>query len=81
MKTRHTKKRGIFGVFEKILKLKGKKNTTLSYPGIRYAHKKLNFACKKSFFGKCLLAYKIRFALEKKNKKMSGAISTFFVSP
>ena len=37
------------------------------YQGLRYAHKKLNFACKKFIFGKCLLEYKVRFAVEKKS--------------
>ena len=43
------------------------KKTNLSYPGLRYAHKKLNYALKKKF-RKMLFAYKIRFAVEKKNK-------------
>ena len=41
-----------------------KKNLTLLYPGPCYAHKKINFACKKKF-GKCLFAYKTRFAVGK----------------
>ena len=43
-----------------------KKKPILSYPGLRYAHKKLIFACKK-IFGKCLFAYKFQFAVEKKD--------------
>ena len=43
----------------------------LLYPGLRYAHKILNFACK-IFFEKCLFAYENRFAVEKKNKKNFG---------
>ena len=36
------------------------------YPGLlRYANKKLKFACK-NFFGKCLFEYKTQFAVEKK---------------
>ena len=52
-----------------------KKNPKLSYPGLRYAHKKLNLESKQIFFGKCLFAYKIRFALEKKTKKVWGKFS------
>ena len=37
-------------------------------------HKKIKFCMQKSFFfEKCLFAYKIRFAVEKKNKKKFGA--------
>ena len=45
-----------------------------------HARKKLNFACKKFFVGKCLFEYKIRFAFEKKNKKKvwDKFKSTFF---
>ena len=32
--------------------MKRKTKPKLSYPGLRYAHKKLNFACKKIFFRK-----------------------------
>ena len=42
--------------------------------GLRYADKKLKFTCK-TFFGKCLFEYKIRFEVEKKNEKIFGAIS------
>ena len=45
------KKMGFFSVFEKKWKWKEKKQM-LSYPWLRYAHKKLNFACKKIFFWK-----------------------------
>ena len=44
----------------------------LSYAGLRYAHKQLNFSCKKKF-KKCLFAYKIGFAVEKKTKTDFGA--------
>ena len=37
------------------------KKPILSYPGLRYAHKKLYFACQNFFFEKCLFAYKIWF--------------------
>ena len=43
----------------------------LSYPGLRYAHKKLILAGK-VFFEKCLFAYEYRFAVEKKFKKIFG---------
>ena len=32
----------------------------------------MKFCMQKFFFGKCLFAYKIRFAVEKKNKKILG---------
>ena len=44
------KKRGILSVFEKSYEEK-EKNPILVYPGLRYTHKKLNFACK-IFFSK-----------------------------
>ena len=37
------------------------------YPGLRYAHKILNFACKKHFFEQCLFEYEIRFEVENEN--------------
>ena len=46
-----------------------RKKLRLSYPGLRYAHKKLVFACKKIFFSEnvCL---RTKFDLRlKKNKK------------
>ena len=43
------------------------------YPGLRYTHKKLNFAGK-NFFEKCLFEYTTRFAV-KKAKKDFGANS------
>ena len=46
-----------------------KANIIVSRTGLRYAHKKLNFAYKIFFFEKCFFAYKIRFAVEKKTKK------------
>ena len=49
----------------------------LSYPGLSYANKKLNFACKKNFFGKSLFACKIRFAVEKKKKKLWGNFQNY----
>ena len=47
--------------------------TILSYQRLRYAHKKLKFACK-FFFGICLFAYKIRFAVEKKTNKFLAQV-------
>ena len=40
------KKRGVLSVFEKSYEEKTKENPLLVYPGLRYTHKKLNFACK-----------------------------------
>ena len=52
------------------------KNSILVYPGLRYTHKKLNFACKTFFSKKCLFEYENHFKVEKKNtKKILGAIS------
>ena len=42
------------------------KNLILVYPGLRYTHKKLNFACKIFFSKKCLFEYENHFAVEKK---------------
>ena len=50
------------------------KNLILIYTGLRYTHKKLNFACKIFFSKKCLFEYENHFAVEK-NKKNLGAIS------
>ena len=64
--------------------MKRKYKPILSYPGLRYAQKILNFASKKNF-EKCLFAYEIRFAVEKKTKIFLGQIfkllEKFFVSP
>ena len=50
-----------------------KKNPLLLYPRLRYALKKLIYACKK-IHRKCLLECKIRFAIEKKKQISFGAI-------
>ena len=55
-----------------VMKRKGNKNPILVYPGLRYTHKKLNFACKIFFFKKCLFEYENQFAVENKHKKMFG---------
>ena len=44
------------------------KNPILEYPGVRYTHKKLNFALK-LFFEKCLFEYKFDSRLKKNTKK------------
>ena len=47
---------GIFSVFEKKnYTAKEKKNPTLLCPGLRYAHKKLNFGSKKKLFLKMIV--------------------------
>ena len=48
------------------------------YPGLRYAHKKLNLHAKE-IFRKCLLSYKNRFAVEKKQKRF-GQIQNYLES-
>ena len=63
-----------FKRFWKKLWREKEKNPILVYPGLRYTHKKLNFACK-IFFKKCLFEYENQFAVEKKHKKFLGAIS------
>ena len=40
----------IFSVSEKNYNAKRNANPTLVYPGLRYAHKKLSFACKNIFW-------------------------------
>ena len=49
------------------------KNSILVFPGLRYTHKKLNFACKIFFSKKCLFEYILR--LKKNTTKFLGAIS------
>ena len=43
------------------------------YPGLRYADKKLNFACKKFFLNHVCLSIKFDMRLKKKQKRF-GAI-------
>ena len=54
------------------------KNPILVYPGLRYAHKKLNFACKSFFFRKGLFEYENHFAVEKTQKKFWGHFQKYF---
>ena len=54
-----------------------KKKPILVYPGLRYTHKKLNFACKTFFFQKCLFEYENQFAVEKKHKNFEGNFKNF----
>ena len=76
-----TKEIGIFSVLNKIIQVKRKKKPKLLYPGLGYAHRNINFACKKKF-RKCLFAYKIRFVVKKKfGGKFSKLLKKFFVSP
>ena len=49
---------------------KGKKNPILVYPGLRYTHKKLNFACNIFFSKKVCLNTKINLRLKKPQKKV-----------
>ena len=64
-----------FKRFEKSYEEKRKENPILVYLGLRYTHKKLNFACKIFVFKKCLFEYENQFAVEKKYKKFLGGIS------
>ena len=57
---------------KKVMKRKGKKNPILVYPGLRYTHKKLNFACKIFFSKNVCLNTKINLRLEKKTQKIFG---------
>ena len=57
-------------ILKKVIQRNGK-NPIFVHPGLGYALKKLKVACK-IFFGKCSFEYKIRFAVEKKNKKNWG---------
>ena len=41
-----TKNIGFLSVFEKLIQKNGKNHTFFLYPGLRYAHKKLNLARK-----------------------------------
>ena len=53
------------------------------YPGLRYAVK--NKICMQKFFGNCLFWYKIRFAVENKNKqtleRFQYCLEKFLLSP
>ena len=55
------------------------------YPGLRYAHKKINFASKKDLLENVCLRTKINLRVKKKTKKNLGQIQNnpgnFFVSP
>ena len=66
------KRKRSFKRFEKNYAEKRKKNPMVVYPGLRYTHKKLNFACKIFFFKKCLFEYENQFAVEKKTQKIFG---------
>ena len=57
------------------MKRKGKTNPILVNPGLRYTHKKLNFACNIFFSKNVCLSTKINLRLKKNTKKILGAIS------
>ena len=46
-----------------------RKKPILSYPGLRYAHKNFNFACKKNFSENVCLRTKFDLRLKKNQKK------------
>ena len=68
------------GIVLKNLSRETQNDRIFVHRGLRYAHKKLKFACK-FFFGKCLFEYKIQFEVEKKTKKllMQFQILLFFL--
>ena len=78
------KKTGVFSVFEEKNLREKKKQPILSYPGLHYAHKKLNFACKKNVSENVCLRTKLDLRLKKNKKKVWSKISkllgNFFVS-
>ena len=65
----------VSSIFEKCYQEKREKNLILVYPGLRYTHKKINFACKILFFKKYFFEYENHFAVEKNTKKFLTAIS------
>ena len=60
------KKLGFFSVFEKKLSIETEKNPIFVYPGLLYARKQLNFACKKFGFNF------VRLSVQKKQNKIMG---------
>ena len=68
------KKIGIFSVFEKIIKRKGKKNPNISVSRTTLCTQKNYFCMQKSFLENVCLRTKKRFAVEKKSKKNFEAI-------
>ena len=68
----------VFSLFNKSYPEKRKKTPIFVHRGLRYADKKFKFASK-FFFGKCLVAYKICFEVEKKRTHFWGNFNfTFF---
>ena len=58
--------------FKKVLSKETEKNPILVYPGLRYAHQTIKFACKKKVFFSEYVFYKNRIAVEKKTKKIAA---------
>ena len=61
------KKTGVFSLVKKLSR-ETEKTPIFVHRGLRCAYKKLKYACKIFFFGKCLFEYKIRFEVEKQRK-------------
>ena len=81
----HTYEIGIFSVFEEKIWSQKKIKANIIVSRTTLCTQKIKFCMHKNFFEKCLFAYEIRFAVEKKNKKFLGQIFKItwksFVSP
>ena len=73
------KRKRSFKRFWKKLWREKEKNPILVYPGLRYTHKKLNFACKFFFSKNVCLNTKINLRLKKKQKMFGGNFKNTFV--
>ena len=72
------KKRGVLSIFEKCYQEKWKKKPILVYPGLRYTHKKSNFACTICFPKNVCLSTKIILRLKKNTKNFWGQFQKYF---
>ena len=63
--------------FKKVLSKETEKNPILVYPGLRYAHQTIKFACKKKVFFSEYVFYKNRIAVEKKKQKKLQQIQNY----
>ena len=68
--TPYKKKQMFLACLKKVIQRNGK-IPIFVHRGLRYANKKLKFACK-ILFGKCLFEYKIQFEVEKNRKNVWG---------
>ena len=67
----------MLSVFEKSYEEKTEKNPILVYPGLRYTHKKLNFACKIFFSKNVCLITKIDLRLKKNTTNFWGQFQKY----